>query len=311
MRIVAVLAAIAVQSTIVEPDRFPVSGIAAMVCATFSLGAHAALRTAATGLAIAALGAGVHAAVFYPGGEPPAILGGVVVPWVAGRTVRTRRELTAELHDKAARLEEAREEEARAAVVAERARVARELHDAVAHSLSVIAIQAAGAAGIADRDPDRAARSSDLIEAVGGDALAELRRLAAPTGADAPGLEGVGALTQRARAGGLPVELRIEGEPAALPAGVDLAAFRIVQEALANVSKHARAARAWVVVRYERDAVEVEVADDGRGPNGAAPASGGGHGLVGMRERVALYNGMLEAGGRPDGGFLVRARLPL
>jgi signal transduction histidine kinase len=84
-----------------------------------------------------------------------------------------------------------------------------------------------------------------------------------------------------------------------------------VQEALANVSKHARAARAWVVVRYERDAVEVEVADDGRGPNGAAPSSGGGHGLVGMRERVALYNGTLEAGGRPDGGFLVRARLPL
>jgi signal transduction histidine kinase len=117
----------------------------------------------------------------------------------------------------------------------------------------------------------------------------------------------------RTRAGGLPVDLLVEGEPAALPAGVDLAAFRIVQEALANASKHAGGARAWVVVRYEARAVEVEIGDDGRGPQDAAPASGGssGHGLMGMRERVALYGGTLDVGRRPEGGFLVRARLPI
>ena len=311
--VAAVLAAIAVQSVIVDPERFPVSGIAAVVCAAYGAGASAPRHVALAGLALALLGSALHAAVFHPGAVVAAVVGGVAVPWVFGRTVRTRRRLTAELREQAARLEEAREQEAQAAIVAERARVARELHDAVAHSLSVIAIQAAGAGGIAERDPERAARSSALIESVGRDALVELARLVAPPGAppSRPGLAGVGALTQRARDGGLPVELRIEGEPASLPAGVDLAAFRIVQEALANAAKHARAGRAWVVVRYERDAVELEVADDGRGANGSAPARDGGHGLVGMRERVALYDGTLDVGNRPSGGFRVHARLPL
>jgi signal transduction histidine kinase len=207
-------------------------------------------------------------------------------------------------------------------MTAERARVARELHDVVAHNLSVIAIQAAGADGLVARDPARATQIAALIDTVGREALDELGRLVGPlTGAGGepatphPSLTGVDGLAKRTRAGGLPVDLHVEGEPAALPAGLDLAAFRIVQEALANASKHAGGARAWVVVRYEPRAVEVEIGDDGHGPQDAdsSPPGGesSGHGLMGMRERVALYGGTLDAGRRPEGGFLVRARLPI
>jgi signal transduction histidine kinase len=194
------------------------------------------------------------------------------------------------------------------------------LHDAVAHNISVIAIQAAGAGPIVERDPERAAQIAALIDAVGREALAELDRLVGPLSAGDdgpaaahPSLAWVDGLAMRTRDSGLPVELSVEGEPATLPAGVDLAAFRIVQEALANASKHAGGARAWVVVRYEERAVEVEIGDDGRGTNGtpSAPPPSSGHGLMGMRERVALYGGTLDVGRRPDGGFLVRARLPI
>jgi signal transduction histidine kinase len=139
------------------------------------------------------------------------------------------------------------------------------------------------------------------------EALAELGRLAGPAG-DGPSLTAVDHLAERARAAGVPVELSVDGRPARLPAGLDLAAFRIVQEALANTAKHARAGRAWVSVRYDARALELEIADDGRGPDGE-PTDG--HGLLGMHERVALYGGTLDAGARPGGGFLVRARLPL
>jgi signal transduction histidine kinase len=188
-------------------------------------------------------------------------------------------------------------------------RVARELHDAVAHNLSVVAIQAAGAQGVVERDPQRAAQVAKLIEDVAAEALAELGRLAGERDPQ-PGLTDLGSLAQRARDGGLPVELEIEGEAKPLPAGVDLAAFRIVQEALANASKHAGRATARVTVRYEPRAVELCIDDDGRGPNGS-PGPGQGHGLVGMRERVALYDGTLHTGRRAGGGFEVRARLPL
>jgi signal transduction histidine kinase len=222
-------------------------------------------------------------------------------------------------------------------------RVARELHDAVAHNISVIAIQAAGADGIVDRDAERAAQCAALIESVGREALTELDRLrgphAADDGAPQPSLSRVHELAQRTRDGGLPVDVHVEGEPDELPAGLDLAAFRIVQEALANASKHAGDARARVVLRYQPHTIDLEIADDGRGPaaggggdgsagwapaasgNGsgghARPASGrgdtspsSGHGLIGMRERVALYGGSLQVGERPGGGFAVHARLP-
>jgi signal transduction histidine kinase len=308
----AVLGAVALQSAVLELGSFPVFDIAAVVCAAYAIGAYAERRLAAGGLVLAGLAASAHAAVFYPEGVVAALLGGVVLPWTIGRVVRGHQRLTREVRDKAAQIERARALEARAAVTSERMRVARELHDAVAHNISVIAIQAGGADGIVERDPERAVQCAALIEAVGRDALAELGRLAgAPSdGPASPSLARVDALAQRARDGGLRVELRVEGTPATLPAGVDLAAFRIVQEALANASKHAAASRAWVVVRYEPRAVELEIGDDGRGPDaGPVHRNGSGHGLAGMRERVALYGGTLDAGRRPSGGFAVRARL--
>jgi len=322
----AVLGAVAVQSAAVGLDSLPACDIVALICASYAIGAYAGRRIAIAGLVLFTLGAALHAAVFYPEGVLPAILGGALVPWIIGRTVRGQRLLTSELHESAARGERAREQQARAAMTAERARVARELHDAVAHNISVIAIQAAGASEIVERDPARAVQIAALLDAVGREALAELGRLVGPLGAgdrDAAGdggpatphlgLARVDGLAMRTRESGLPVQLSVEGEPAALPAGVDLAAFRIVQEALANASKHAGGARAWVVVRYEERAVEVEIGDDGRDPNGtpSSPAPSSGHGLMGMRERVALYGGTLDAGRRPGGGFLVRARLPI
>jgi signal transduction histidine kinase len=316
----AVLAAVAIQSAVLRFDSFPVSDIAALMCAAYAIGAYAERRHAVVGLALLGLGEAVHAAVFHPDAVAIALLGAAAVPWTVGRTVRAQRLLMHETREKAVQIERTRARDARAAVTAERTRVARELHDAVAHNLSVIAIQAAGADGIVERDPVRAAQCANLIERVADEALAELGRLAGlpAAGRDGPlpSLARVDALAERAREGGVPVELRVEGKPARLAAGVDLAAFRIVQEALANVSKHAGAARAWVVVRYEQRAVEVEIGDDGRGANGSAaiPRAGsatGGHGLIGMRERAALYGGTLDAGNRPGGGFAVRARLPL
>ncbi len=312
-----VLGAVAIQSTVLGLDTFPAFDIASLVCATYAIGAHAAdRRLAIAGVALAATGAVAHAAVFYPRGIVPALIGGVAMPWIVGRIVRGHRRLMAEATQKAARDEHARRQETHAVMTAERMRVARELHDAVAHNISVIAIQAAGAEPLVARDPERAAQIAALIEQVGGEALVELGRLLEPAPADRapdapqPSLAAVGALTDRARDSGLRVELRVEGEPVALPAGVDLAAYRIVQEALTNTSKHAGRARARVLVRYEARAVEIEIGDDGRGP--AAGLDGdGGHGLVGMRERVALYGGTLVVGGRPGGGFRVRARLPI
>ena len=314
----AVLAAVAVQSAVLELDSFPVSDIGALTCGAYAIGAYAERRVAIAGLALFALGDVAHAAAFYPDGVPAALLGGAAVPWTVGRIVRGQRLLTGEARERAAQIERTRARDARAAVMAERVRVARELHDAVAHNISVIAIQAAGADGVVERDPARAAECAALIASVGREATAELHRLTglpvATHAAPPPSLARVDALAQRARDGGLPVELRVEGEPDRLAAGVDLAAFRIVQEALANASKHAGAARAWVVVRYGQRAVELEIGDDGSGPDGGRAARNGGgqgHGLIGMRERAALYGGTLDAGRRPGGGFAVRARLPL
>ena len=305
-----VLAGVAFQSATLEPGAFPVTSILAVVCAAYAIGTHAGGRAALVGLALFAAGTTAHAAVVHPDAVAPALVGGTLVPWTVGRIRRGQRQLMREAAERAAEIERQRERDARAAVTTERMRVARELHDAVAHNLSVVAIQAAGAAGVVERDPARAAEVVALVEEVVAEALVELGRLADDREPQ-PGLAAVDALAQRARDGGLPVELRVEGDPAPLPAGVDLAAFRIVQEALANTSKHAGRARAQVVVRYAPRAVELEIEDDGRGPNGSGPRAGSGHGLIGMRERVALYGGTLEAGRRVSGGFAVRARLPV
>jgi signal transduction histidine kinase len=182
----------------------------------------------------------------------------------------------------------------------------------------VMAVQAGAARMLLSQRPERAAEPLLAVEEAGRQALAEMRRmLEILRGRDAalglgpqPGLADLAGLLQQVRDAGVPVELVVEGAPVALSPGVDLAAYRIVQEALTNVLKHARQARAWVRIRYQRGALELRIDDDGA-PAGPASPDGRGHGLVGMRERVALYRGELEAGPRPEGGFAVRVRLPL
>jgi signal transduction histidine kinase len=237
----------------------------------------------------------------------------VLIAWLAGRGVRTRTRLTEELHEAAVQAQEAHEEEVVRAAAEERRRIAREMHDVVAHSVSVMVVQAGGARRILDRDPARAVDAAAHIEEVGRAAMAEMRRLLgvlhhSDERAPQPTMRELGALVERTRAAGLPVSLNVEGEPQSLPAGMDLAAYRVVQEALTNAIKHAGAAPTEVTVRWEPEHLELEIVDNGAP---AANGSGGGHGLVGMEERVRLYDGELRAGRREGGGFEVVARLPL
>jgi signal transduction histidine kinase len=239
-------------------------------------------------------------------------------PFLVGRIVSARIELAAELRAKAARLEREQQEGARLAVAEERARIAREMHDVVAHNLSVMVVQSSAARRMIDRNPDRAREALHSVEHTGREALAEMRRmLDMLRGEDEaaelepqPSIDELDALLERARKAGLDVDLEVEGERRRVQSSVDLSTFRIVQEALDNTLKHAGAEHAHVRLRYGAKAVEVDVTDDGRGVRGAED-NGSGHGLVGMRERVAMLGGRLEAGYRPDGGFAVRATLPL
>ena len=237
----------------------------------------------------------------------------VLIAWLAGRGVRTRTRLTEELHEAAVQAQEAHEEEVARAAADERRRIAREMHDVVAHSVSVMVVQAGGARRILERDPARSVDAAAHIEEVGRAALTEMRRLLGvlhhgDARAPQPGMGRLEALVERTRAAGLPVSLTVEGEPRSLPAGMDLAAYRVVQEALTNAIKHAGAAPTEVTVRWEPDHLELEIVDTGAP---AANGNGGGHGLVGMEERVRLYDGELRAGRRAGGGFEVVARLPL
>jgi signal transduction histidine kinase len=211
---------------------------------------------------------------------------------------------------------------ARRAVVEERLRLARELHDVVAHAMSVIAVQSGVGAHVADTQPEEAAKALAAIEATSRAALEELRRLLGvlrqedePQGdlAPVPGLADLEGLLAEVAKTGLAVKLQVHGTRPSLPAGVDLSAYRIVQEALTNVVKHAGPARAQVTVGYHDQNVTVEVTDDGRGAMTSASDGrvGSGHGLIGMRERVAAFGGNLEVGPGLDGGFRVAARLPL
>ena len=246
----------------------------------------------------------------------------IAAAWLLGHFVHNYRAHAARLEERTAELEQAREELARRAVVEERLRLARELHDVVAHAMSVIAVQSGVGAHVASTQPQEAAKALATIERTSRAALTELRRLlgvlrqdSEPGGslAPVPGLADLEGLLAEVAKAGLAVRLRVEGTPLPLPPGVDLSAYRIVQEALTNVVKHAGPARAQVVVGYRDHEVTVEVSDDGRGVT--APTDDGpariGHGLIGMRERVAAFGGDLEAGPRRGGGFRVAARLPL
>jgi signal transduction histidine kinase len=242
------------------------------------------------------------------------------IAWVIGDNLRTRRAYLAELEARAARLEREREEKAERVLVEERARIARELHDVIAHNVSVMVVQASAGEKVFDTDPERARESLASVSSTGRAALTELRRLLgvirAEDGSDGelayapqPGIEYVDELVQQVRETGLPVDLSVVGEPRPLPEGVGLCAYRIVQEALTNTLKHAHASGAAVNVRYASDALELRVVDDGGGS--AAGGESGGHGLIGMRERVALFGGELTASARAGRGYEVRARLPL
>lgn len=237
--------------------------------------------------------------------------------WLVGRATASRTRLTAELHEAAVRADEERETQASRAVADERRRIAREMHDVVAHSVSMMVVQAGGARRILDRDPARAVAAAELIERTGREALAEMRRLLGVLhpGEHAeytpqPTLRELDVLVERTRGAGVPVSLAVDGERRELPAGLDLAAYRVVQEALTNVVKHGGGAPTEVQVHYRADAVEVRIADRG---NGALTTrlGGSGQGLVGMRERVRMYGGELHAGRRRGGGFEVQVRLPL
>jgi signal transduction histidine kinase len=229
-------------------------------------------------------------------------------PWAAGRAVRRRR-----LSDRRAEQEKAR---AQAAILEERARIARELHDVVAHAISVIVLQARGGRRVLDAEPADARDAFATIERTGQQALEEMRRLLGMLRATdeqlelapQPTLKELDRLVEQVRAAGLPVQVTVEGEPRELPPGVELSAYRIVQEALTNTLKHAGPARARVLLRYQANDLELEIADDGPG---TGDGSGSGHGLIGMRERVSVYGGELQAGRRPEGGYALRARLPL
>jgi signal transduction histidine kinase len=246
----------------------------------------------------------------------------LVLAWTVGVTVRTRRAYVAALEARNALLEREREDNARLAVALERGRIARELHDVVAHNVSVVVVQAGAAERLVGTDPDRARQAMRDVASTGRQALDEMRRLLGVLREDEPGdvmepQPGVAELENLARRvgdAGLPVELSVQGEQRPLPASAALSAYRIVQEALTNTLRHAGPARARVILRYLPDALEIQVSDNGTGSaartDPAEGTDGGGHGLIGMRERVTLFGGELRAGPRPEGGYSVVARIP-
>jgi signal transduction histidine kinase len=273
--------------------------------------------------AVAGLAIGVGVTAIIAHNDPEGSVGNFVfssvvfsIAWTIGFTVSRKFWEADEARERAARAEREREERARLAVADERARIARELHDVVGHSVSVMTVQASAARRLLRPQQEKEREALLVVEHTGREALAEMRRMVgvlrrpeeAPALAPQPSLEHLDKLVAHAREAGLPVELRIEGEPEQLPSGVDLTAYRLVQEGLTNALKHAGAQRAEVVVRYGDGHVELAVSDDGRGVGGG---DGGGHGLVGMRERVSVYGGEFEAGPQAEGGYRLRARLPV
>ncbi|PWI11627.1 two-component sensor histidine kinase [Streptomyces sp. NWU339] len=246
--------------------------------------------------------------------------------WVLGDSMRTRRAYFAQLEERAARLEKEREAQAKVAVAAERARIARELHDVVAHNVSVMVVQADGAAYVLDAAPDQAKKALETISSTGRQALAEMRRLLGVlrTGehqeageyVPQPDVQQIEDLVEQCRESGLPVDFKVEGTPRPLPSGVELTAYRIVQEALTNTRKHGGPdTGASVRLVYFDDGLGLLVEDDGKGAPHELYEEGGfdgqGHGLIGMRERVGMVGGTLDAGPRPGGGFRISALLPL
>ncbi len=298
----------------------PIGFIVSTLVMAAALGSYLETRQSLLWLAVA-LGATWTIAALDPTSEgiisviftAPLFVG---APWLVGRLLRRMRAQHRSLESLTIRLEHEREENARAAVLEERSRIARELHDIIAHSLSVMVVQAGAAEELLTADPQRAREPLVAVRQTGQEALVEMRRLlgllrtdeTATMFAPQPGVANLEVLAEQARATGMRVEVDVRGNRRPLPAGLDVAVYRLVQESLTNTRKHARASCAHVSLRFVRDTLEVEVADDGAA---IASSDGAGHGLIGMRERVALYNGSLTTGPKPGGGWLVHASLPL
>jgi signal transduction histidine kinase len=297
---------------------FPAGLYLAGMLAAFLLGNLRDAILARVGLAVV-LGSMATIIFTRPGHSPgelvfiPLLFG---IAWLAGFALNARAEQADAAEARAAQAERERETAARIAVAEERARIARELHDIVAHAVSVMVLQVGA---VRHKLPDELADESGAlrgVEQAGRTALAEMRRLLSAMRRDGddlelapqPGLGGVGALVAEIGRAGLPVTLHVEGEAAPLPRAIDLSAYRIVQEGLTNALKHARAHRADVTLRYAPDELQIEVRDDG---TGGGASNGPGYGLVGVGERVKIYGGTMTAGAAPDGGFVLGARLPL
>lgn len=300
------------------------TGLAALVgglTACLSVGLYSRHQNVAI---VAVLAAAILIAIEFGHGSTSTLpVPGVVLPFVllgaaylAGREIGLRRKELAEERKVAERLAAEQRAAVEAAAEAERRRIARELHDVVAHSVSVMVVQAGAARKVLQEKPDAAQESLINVETTGHEAMAELRRLLGvlgENGSDAPlapqpSVQDLDALVERVRDAGLPVELSVEGLPSPLPPGIDVAAYRIVQEALTNALKYAGGAQTSVHIAYAPEAVDIEVIDSGILET---PMSGIGRGLAGMRERVALFGGTIQAGRRPAGGYAVKAHLPL
>ncbi len=359
-RLVLVLVALALTIPLVERRMHPVGAFAAVVVVgalqvafdirplvsdfaivimLYTLAAYSTRRNSLIGLAVCLFGCAVEVVrVQLPGpGISTAdwlLVGSVMfagpslIAWVLGDSTRYRRAYYVSLEERAERLERERDANAQIAAAAERARIARELHDVVAHNVSVMVVQADGAAYALGSDPGRAREALAAISATGRQALAEMRALLGvlrrggdleqPAPAEAaltalapmPGLDQLDELLDQTRAAGVPVFCSVEGRPRPLAAGTALTVYRIIQESLTNTRKHAGSmASANVLLRYTDNAVELAVTDNGVGS--AAACDGAGHGLTGMTERAAMYGGTVQAGPQPGGGFGVMARLPI
>jgi len=321
--LVLLLVAVAFGAKVLLGFNPGVAGLGLLV-AMYSVAAYEVGARRLVFLVVAGLGFVAGFVVFGVTGNPRSFA--ITVPslffvaaWLIGDYLRTRRAYVAQLEERAARLERERDQDRRLAADEERTRIARELHDVVAHDVSVIAIQAGAARAVQLSKPEAAAKALGLIETTARETLIELNRLlgvlrssngATPDRSPQPGIDQLPGLVEELRAAGLEVDARVDGAAQPLPPALDLSAYRILQEATTNVLKHARAHRVDIRIHYSATMLALDVRDDGAG-GGADPAASSGHGLIGMRERVALFGGKLHAGRNRAGGFSVHARLPL
>jgi len=317
--VVVITAAGGLLVAVAAPHQAPFEVFIGSVLAAYSIGAHTAGhdRWIALGTMFA-VGVPFMIAADHQGmaaGDTLAPIAWLTGSWCVGVIIRGRRLRTAELEQLTAELARQRDLQAQAAVAVERGRIARELHDVVAHNVSMMVVQAGAAERVLEGEQADVRAALGAIAGTGRETIDEMRLLLGVLRSDdglalapQPGLADLDQLVRNVARAGLHVDLRVEGQPAALPPGVDLSAYRIVQEALTNVIKHAGPASAEVIVRYGADRVEVEVRDDGHTPAGS---TSGGNGLIGMRERVAMLGGELQTGVRRSGGFAVLARLPI